>query len=98
MFVEVNPVATTTPGAAPAVRMDFRRLLADKEVRENRSFAMTEVARETGISRQALYAWLNGDIRVVRLDNLAAICRFLDCRPGDLLVLAAEGGEQEAES
>ena len=58
---------------------------------------MTEVARETGMSRQALYAWLNGGIRVVRLDNLGAVCRFLECEPGDLLVLASESGEQEAD-
>lgn len=94
MFVEAPTVAGTATSAAPAVRMDFRRLLAAKEVRENRRFAMTDVARETGMSRQAVYAWLNGDIRVVRLDNLAAVCRFLGCRPGDLLVLAADDGER----
>lgn len=93
-----------TASAAPAVgttgvvRMDFRRLLAAKEVRENTRYAMTDVARETGMSRQAVYAWLNGEIRVVRLDNLGAVCRFLGCEPGDLLVLAAEGGEREADA
>ena len=92
MFLEVDPVATTS--AAPAVRMDFRRLLAEKELRENTRYAMTDIARATGLSRQAVYAWLNGNMREVRLDNLAAMCRFLDCRPGDLLVL---DGEWEAE-
>lgn len=101
MFLEVDPVATTATSAAPAaptapaVRMDFRRLLAEKELRENTRYAMTDIARATGLSRQAVYAWLNGNMREVRLDNLAAMCRFLDCRPGDLLVL--DDGEQEAE-
>ncbi len=78
--------------AEAAVRVNFRRLLAEKEVRENTRYTMTDVARETNMSRQALYPWLNGDIRTVRLDTLAAVCRFLECQPGDVLVLATPNG------
>lgn len=80
-----------------AVVVNFRRLLAEKEVRENTRYSMTDIARETNMSRQALYAWLNGDIRTVRLDTLAALCRFLGCQPGELLSLPAANGEREAE-
>lgn len=78
---------------ASAMQVNFRRLLAEKEVRENRRYAMTDVARETGLSRQAVYAWLNGDIRTVRLDTLETLCRFLECQPGDLLSLPAANGQ-----
>lgn len=80
-----------------AVVVNFRRLLAEKEVRENTRYSMTDIARETSMSRQALYAWLNGDIRTVRLDTLATICRFLGCQPGELLSFPAPNGEREAE-
>ena len=77
---------------AAAVQVNFRRLLAEKEVRENTRYTMTDVAKETNLSRQGLYAWLNGNIRTVRLDTLAAICRFLGCQPGDLLSLPLSNG------
>ena len=81
--------------ADAAVQVNFRRLLAEKEVRENTRYTMTDVARETNMSRQALYPWLNGDIRTVRLETLAAVCRFLGCQPGDVLVLAPANGRGE---
>ena len=80
-----------------AVVINFRRLLAEKEVRESVRYSMTDVARGVGMSRQATYAWLNGDIRTVKLDTLAAICRFLDCQPGELLTLPTSAGEREVE-
>jgi len=81
---------------AAEVQVSFRRLLADKEVRENRRYSVTEVAEGTGLSRTGVYAWLNGKIRTVRLDTLGAICRFLECQPGDLLSLS--NGEQAGEA
>jgi putative transcriptional regulator len=92
MFVEVDPVARTATSSASAVRMDFRRLLAAKEVRDNRRWMTMDVARATGVSRQTVSSYLNGRVRVVNLDYLGALCRFLECEPGELLVLA---GEQE---
>ena len=80
-----------------AVQVNFRRLLAEKEVRDNTRYSMTEVARETGMSRQSLYGWLNGNIRTVRLDTLVTICRFLACQPGDLLSLSVSNGERKGE-
>lgn len=58
---------------------------------------MTDVARKTNMSRQALDPWLNGDIRTVRLDTLAAVCRFLECQPGDGPVLATPNGRDAEE-
>ena len=73
---------------AKTVQVEFRRLLAEKEVRENRRITQVEVAAATGLSRQTLGPWLDGSIQFIRLDTLAAMCVFLDCVPGDLLVLA----------
>ena len=50
MDVEV-PVAKT-------VQVEFRRLLAEKEVRENRRITQVEVAAATGLSRQTLGPWV----------------------------------------
>ena len=92
MFAEVESVTDA------AVQVRFRQLLAEKEVRENTRFKLTEVARQVGMSRQAVYAWLDGSVRSVPLDTLAQLCAFLDCHPGDLLVLApVEAAEEKAE-
>jgi len=79
------------------VEVNFRRLLAEKEVRENRRYTVADMAREMNMSRQALYAWMNGDIRTVRLDSLVEICRFLECQPGDLLAFGTADGSHEEE-
>ena len=81
-----------------AVQVRFRQLLADKEVRENTRFKYVEVAQRVGMTRQALHAWMNGNLRSVPLDTLAEVCLFLDCQPGDLLVLAPADGRGEAEA
>ncbi len=92
-----HPIVEVAIVTEAVVQVNFRRLLAEKEVRENTRYSVTDVARETGMSRQALYAWLNGDIRTVRLDTLAAICRFLECQPGELLAFGTLNGSQEKE-
>lgn len=79
------------------VEVNFRRLLAEKEVRENRRYTVADMAREMNMSRQALSAWLNGNIRTIRLDTLVEICRFLECQPGDLLAFGSLNGSAERE-
>lgn len=74
-----------------AVQVNLRRLLAEKEVRENIRFSVMDVARATGLSRQSVYKWLSGEVKTIRLDTLAQMCRFLDCQPGDMLTLEPIG-------
>ena len=50
-----------------------------------RSRGMTEIARETGITREALYKALREDSSP-RLDTIAKVCKALGCR---LTVVAA---------
>lgn len=83
---------------AAAVQVNFRRLLAEKEVRENTRYTVAEVARGIGLSRTGAYAWMNGTIGTVRLETLTAICRFLDCQPGDLLTLPLKNGRKAEEA
>ncbi len=75
------------------IQVNFHRLLSDKELRDNTRYSVAEVARATGLSRQSVYLWLSGEISTVKLASLAAVCRFLGCRPGDVLTLEVEEGE-----
>ena len=44
-----------------------------------------DLAARIGISEQNLSLLKSGKVRGVRFETLAAICKELDCQPGDLL-------------
>ena len=59
------------------VRLDV--ILAKQQVRSN------VLARAVGITESNLSLLKSGKVRGVRFSTLEAICKFLDCQPGDLL-------------
>ncbi len=65
----------------------FNFLLNQMRQREQRRYPMAEVARLTGLSRQLLRYWYADDIRRFDSSSIIALCTFLDCPIGDLLVL-----------
>ena len=65
-----------------------------------RRMTLTELSERIGITLANLSILKTGKARAVRFSTLSAICRVLDCQPGDLLEFApgpedADGGEQE---
>ena len=50
-----------------------------------RKMTSRELAARVGISEQNLSLLRSGKVRGVRFNTLEAICRELDCQPGDLL-------------
>jgi putative transcriptional regulator len=58
---------------------------------EARGLTLTELARRVDITLANLSVLKNGRARAVRFSTLAAICRELDCQPGDLLSYVAPG-------
>ncbi len=59
------------------VRLDV--VLALRKVRSK------DLAREIGITESNLSLLKSGKVRGVRFETLAAICRHLQCQPGDVL-------------
>ncbi len=51
-----------------------------------RKMTLTELSERVGISVTNLSLLKTGKVKGVRFSTLAAICRELDCQPGDLLV------------
>lgn len=54
-------------------------MLARRKVRSN------ELARAIGITESNLSLLKSGRVKGIRFATLAAICRYLDCEPGDIL-------------
>jgi len=55
-----------------------------------RGLSLTELAERVGIALPNLSILKTNKARAVRFSTLAAICRELDCQPGDLLVYESE--------
>ena len=72
------------------VRLDV--MLALRKVRSK------ELAADIGITEANLSLLKSGKVKGIRFATLAAICRQLDCQPGDLLEYQpGEEGEERAE-
>lgn len=50
-----------------------------------RKMSMTELTEKVGITMANLSILKNGKAKAVRLGTLDAICKALDCQPGDIL-------------
>lgn len=50
-----------------------------------RKMGLTELSERVGVSPANLSILKNNRARAVRFSTLEAICRVLDCQPGDLL-------------
>ena len=52
---------------------------------EERQMTLTELSDRVGVTVVNLSVLKNGRARAIRFSTLAALCRALDCQPGDLL-------------
>ena len=62
-----------------------------------RRMTLTELSERVGISLANLSILKTGKARAIRFSTLDAICRALECQPGDLLAYdpATESPEEE---
>lgn len=63
-----------------AIKVNLAKVMADREI------SLTELAEEIGITLANLSILKTGKAKAVRFSTLDAICRALECQPGDLLV------------
>jgi len=70
------------------VRLD--RILAD------RSMSLTELSERIGITLANLSILKTGKARAVRFSTLDALCRALECQPGDILHFDAVSAQPDS--
>ena len=71
---------------AIVIRLDV--MMARRKVRSN------VLARAIGITEANLSLLKSGKVKGLRFSTLEAICRFLDCQPGDLLEYVPDAGRE----
>lgn len=59
-----------------------------------RKMSVTELAERVGITIANLSILKNGKAKAVRLSTLEAICKALDCQPGDILEYKGNGARE----
>lgn len=51
----------------------------------NRKMSVTELAERVGITMANISVLKNGKAKAIRFSTLEAICKALDCQPGEIL-------------
>lgn len=67
-----------------AIRINIDVMLA------KRKMSVTELSDKVGITMANLSILKNGKAKAIRLSTLEAICKALDCQPGDILEYRVE--------
>ncbi len=60
------------------------RINLDIELAKNK-MSLTELSQNIGVSMTNLSLLKNGKVKAIRFSTLEAICKALNCQPGDLL-------------
>ena len=60
-----------------------------------RKVGLTELAKDVDITLANLSILKNNQAKAVRLSTLDAICRALDCQPGDILEYVPDDDDKE---
>lgn len=64
-------------------------------VMAQRKIGLTELAKEVDITMANLSILKNNKAKAVRFSTLEAICKALDCQPGDIITYVPDETEQE---
>ena len=64
-------------------------------VMAKRKVGLTELAKKVDITLANLSILKNNKAKAVRLSTLDAICKALQCQPGDILEYVEDDGEEE---
>ncbi len=60
------------------------------QVMTKRRMSLNELSEHVGITLSNLSILKNNKAKAIRLSTLAAICKALDCQPGDIIVYEEE--------
>jgi putative transcriptional regulator len=72
-----------------AIRVTLDRILLERRM------SLTELSEKVGVTLANLSILKTGKAKAIRFSTLNALCRVLDCQPGELL--SYEASEDDAE-
>lgn len=66
------------------IQVDLDRMLLERKM------TLTDLSDKVGVTISNLSILKTGKARAIRFSTLEAICRALDCQPGDILIYKEE--------
>lgn len=75
-----------------SIRVTLDRVLLDKRM------SLTELSERVGVTLANLSILKTGKAKAVRFSTLEALCRELDCQPGDILIFDEEEASEKSEA
>lgn len=72
-----------------AIRVTLDRVLLDRRM------SLTELSDRVGVTLANLSILKTGKAKAVRFSTLEALCRELQCQPGDILIYDDETGVEQ---
>lgn len=81
------PANTSEEGTRIMVKLD--------DILHDRRMTLTELAERVGLTLANLSILKTGKAKAIRFSTLEAICRELECQPGDLLAYQANTANAE---
>ena len=66
-------------GSTVPIVLRLDRVMADRKI------SLNELSERVGVANVNLSKLKNGHVSAIRFSTLEAICKVLDCRPGDIL-------------
>lgn len=70
---------------AKRVVSNVLKLVSQKQIRDGRIINVATIARDTGLNRLTVNAWVKNDLSRFDSDTIIALCRYFECDIGDLL-------------
>jgi putative transcriptional regulator len=74
-----------------SIRVSLDKILVDREM------SLTELSERVGVTIANLSILKTGKARAVRFSTLDALCRTLQCQPGDILSFDADAVQSDTE-
>jgi DNA-binding Xre family transcriptional regulator len=75
----------------------FKTLVAQKAAREGRKISYRLAESETGLSHGSMVDWMNGRVTQYHEAQIITLCRWLNCKIGDLLEIEEVEGLPQGE-
>lgn len=78
-------ISSKTRRKTMPIKIHLSKLLGERKLRAS------DVAKKTGINKNTLSALYNENVSGIKFDTLEKLCKFLDCKVGDLVEYVEEG-------
>lgn len=68
------------------MRNRLLELISEKQVKDGKIIDIKRLSKETGVSRQTIYNWLDNEAKAYYGDVIDAFCDYFECEIATLLV------------